>query len=113
MAALPGRTGHHNHFEGRGVIEMHFTLKRARATIGQDIDVCVDADTGQTIARVFTELDGFTLADDTLVSETLHYERTFPHAGSGSSGATHTLTITATDQSGKAASATKIWMDVN
>ncbi|MGH9434357.1 MAG: hypothetical protein ACRD3T_22760 [Terriglobia bacterium] len=92
---------------------MRFALNQSRATIGQDIDVCVDADAGQNIAQVVSELDGFTLADDSLNGGTVHYERTFPHAGSGSNGATHALTVTATDQSGKAVSATKIWMDVN
>ena len=92
---------------------MRFTLNQARATMGQNIDVCVDAADGQNVAQVVTELDGVTLADDSPAAGTIHYERTFPHAGSGSSGATHTLTITATDQSGKAVYATKIWMDVN
>ena len=92
---------------------MRFTLNQGRATIGQNIDVCVDAADGQTIVQVVTEMDGFTLADDSLVAGTVHYERTFPHAGSGSTGSSHNLTITATDQNGKSASATKIWMDVS
>jgi hypothetical protein len=92
---------------------MQFTLNQTRATIGQNIDVTVDAGSGQTIAEVVTQMDGFTLADDTLPESTVHYERSFPHAGSGTTGATHTLVVTATDQTGRSVSAMKMWMDVN
>lgn len=91
---------------------MDFTLDHTRQTIGQELDVKVVADKGQRIISVTTEFDGFALAEDTLASPSVQYERVFPGATAGS-GQRHTLVVTATDSKGSSESATKIWVDQN
>lgn len=89
---------------------MEFTLTHTRKTIGQEIEVKVEADEDQKISLVRTEFDGSTLADDALASPTVQYDRTFEGAGAGI-GQQHTLVVTATDEDGNSESATKMWID--
>lgn len=89
---------------------MQFAMTHRRQTIGQQIEVTVTGAGGQTIAQVTTQFDGFTIGDDALAPGSTQYDRTFD-GQSAAMGASHTLVVTALDESGKTESATKIWTD--
>ncbi len=90
---------------------MKFTIQHARAFAGNDIYVKVEADTGENLSGVRTELDGFELADDALTEGSVSYERTFSGAGSAGSGTQHSLVVTATLADGTSHSSTSMWTD--
>ncbi len=90
---------------------MKFTVNHARAIEGNDIRVSVQADDGESIASVRTELDAIKLANDELSAPSDSYERTFSRAGTAGPHSQHTLIVTAELTDGAAHSATSIWSD--
>jgi|SRR6516162_9438114 len=90
---------------------MKFTLNHAPAFMGNDISVHVEADEGNTIQHVVTELDGLVLADDLLSTPTDSYDRVFSRAGHASPGIEHTLLVSVEQDDSKTHSATSIWID--
>lgn len=90
---------------------MKFTLTHARAVIGNDIKVSVEADDGKEIRRVLTILDGFQIADDQLVQTSDSYERTFLGVGNAGPNVDHTLVVSAEQDDSKTHSSTSIWTD--
>jgi hypothetical protein len=92
---------------------MKFTVNHARALMGNDISVRVEADEGKAIQRVQTELDGFELANDQLADPSDSYERTFLGAGTAGPGTEHTLVVSVEQDDEKIHSSTSIWADSN
>lgn len=92
---------------------MKFTLSHSRALMGNDISVSVEANEGNTIQRVRTELDGSELANNQLVNPSDSYERKFSNAGTAGPGTEHTLVVSAEQDDGTTHSATSIWVDIN
>jgi hypothetical protein len=90
---------------------MKFNLNHTRSSIGNDIVVNVEADRGNTIQRVRTELDGFEISNDILKNPSDSYTRTFPTVGSASPGMEHTLVVSAEQDDAKVHSSTCIWND--
>lgn len=91
---------------------MEFTLEHQRQTIGQQITVKVVAGTGQTITRVMTEFDGFTIGDDAVDPGTCQYERCFD-SQDAHTGDDHKLVVTTFDQDNNPQRATKLWTDAS
>ena len=100
---------------------MQFTMEHQRQTIGQQVSVKVVAGSGQSMTRVTTEFDGFTIGDDPVGPGTMEaspraarqlYERAF-EGQNASGGARHTLVVTAFDQTNNPESAIKFWTDPN
>jgi hypothetical protein len=83
---------------------MQFTLNHRRQSIGQQIQVTVVAGPGQSITEVTTVFDGFSIGDDSLPPGTTQYDRSFD-AQPATSGASHTLVVTAFDQNNSPESA--------
>ncbi len=90
---------------------MKFTVNHARAIEGNDIRVSVQADEGESISSVRTELDAIELANDELSAPSDSYERSFLRAGTAGPHSQHTLIVTAELTDGAAHSATSIWSD--
>ena len=90
---------------------MRFTLGHSRAVMGQDISVAVEGGEGQIVRLVETDLDGFTLGQDTLDLPSVSYEREFRQAGDAAPGMDHKLTVVASDDQGRQERATRIWTD--
>ena len=90
---------------------MKFSITHARAIMGHDIDVKVEADGGETISTVEVELDGFVLGTNVLDPPNASFERSFVQAGDAAPGMDHALRVTASDAHGKSSSATCAWTD--
>lgn len=90
---------------------MVITIQTSRDVIGHNIIVSVASDSSHEIVRVLTRLDGFNLADDFVSPPTTAYNRQFRQAGNFSPGATHTVTVQATDETGLTESASRTWVD--
>ena len=90
---------------------MKISMKHARALVGNDIAVNVGTDKDEAIASVDVELDGFTIANDTLADGSESYERAFSKAGDARPGEEHTLVVSVTTSDGATHSATSIWTD--
>ena len=90
---------------------MKFTINHARAFEGNDISISVQADNGNSIASVRTELDSMELADDELSASSDSYERTFSRAGTAGPHTQHTLMVTAELTDGTDHSSTSMWSD--
>jgi hypothetical protein len=88
-----------------------FTLSHARALMGNNISVAVEADEGRAIVRVRAELDGSELANDQLVSPSESYDRTFLNAGSAGPLIEHTLVLSVEQDDAKVHSSTSVWVD--
>jgi hypothetical protein len=87
-------------------------MEHQRQTLGQQVCIKVVAGSGQTMTRVTTEFDGFTIGDDPVGPGTTQYERTF-EGQDASNGASHKLVVTAFDQTNNPESAIKFWTDPN
>jgi hypothetical protein len=90
---------------------VNIQIKHARALIGNDIQVTVGCEKDEAIASVDTELDEFTLANDTLADGSQSYERVFSSAGDARPGQEHRLVVSVTTGDGTTHSATSIWVD--
>jgi hypothetical protein len=93
---------------------MKFDLTYQRALIGNNIDVQIDAETGEIILGVNCTLDGFEIASDDL-SQTpvVSFRRTFSQAGDASAGQAHKLVVEVTGNAGEPNKyATRIWTDL-
>jgi hypothetical protein len=91
---------------------MKFDITSTRDVINHRIDVQVNADTGEEISAVRTEMDSFTLAADNLAPTEVQYSRTFPQAGTGySPGTNHSVKVTATNGKGTSQTASRQWTD--
>jgi len=93
---------------------MKFNLNYQRALIGNNIDVQIDAETGEIISGVNCTLDGFEIASDDL-SQTpvVSFHRTFSLAGDASSGQAHKLVVEVIGKPGEPNTyATRIWTDL-
>ena len=90
---------------------MKFTLSHSRAVTGNDISVQVEADDGDALTLVTSELDGFSLAEDDLSPPDSSYDRSFNQAGLASPAMDHVLNVSATASSGKTRAATHRWTD--
>lgn len=90
---------------------MNIQMKHARALMGNDVAVSVAVEKDEVIANVDTELDGFTIGNDTLAAGSQSYERVFPGVGDARPGEEHTLVVTVATEDGAEHSATSIWVD--
>ena len=90
---------------------MKFTITHSRDVTGNRIVATVQADPGNTITEVVTELDGSTLGRDTLNPAETQYTRTFPQAGTFTPGRHHVTKVTATDSAGQDQTASDRWDD--
>jgi hypothetical protein len=89
---------------------MQFTIEHQRQTMGQQVSVKVVAGTGQSMIRMTTVFDGFTVGDDVVEPGTTQYERCFD-GQDARIGADHKVMVTAFDQNDSPESATKLWTD--
>jgi hypothetical protein len=89
---------------------MQFTIEHQRQTMGQQVSIKVVAGIGQSMTRVTTEFDGFTIGDDVVEPGTTQYERCFD-GQEARIGAGHKVVVTAFDQTNNLESATKLWTD--
>ncbi len=92
---------------------MKFDLTYQRALLGNNIDVHIDAETGEIISGVNCTLDGFEIASDDL-SQTpaVSFHRTFTQVGDASAGQAHKLVVEVIGKPGEANKyATRIWTD--
>ena len=93
---------------------MKFDLAYKRALIGNDIDVQIQAETGEIITGVNCTLDSFEIASDDL-SQTpvVSFHRTFSQVGDASSGQAHKLVVEVIGNAGEPNKyATRIWTDL-
>jgi hypothetical protein len=92
---------------------MQFTVTHTRQSMGQQIHVVVTAAGGsELISEVVTQFDGFTIGDDALAAGSTQYDRCFD-GQSATTGASHTLVVTAVDQNGTPHSSTTVWTDLS
>jgi hypothetical protein len=91
---------------------MRFSTAHARAFIGNNITVMVEADQKETISSVSVSLDGRELDAFQVQSGTESYSQEFPAVGSASAGTDHTLIVTAVDGDGAPHSSVTRWTDV-
>lgn len=94
---------------GRGL--MKFTSTHARAFMGNDISVEVDADAKESIRSVAVILDGWSLEAVDLGPGTSQYQRDFRGVGDTASGMPHTLIVSAADQDLNLHSSETKWTD--
>jgi hypothetical protein len=73
--------------------------------------VQVKAEPGEEIASVRTTYDDSELADDDLSPNEVQYQRIFKQIGGYTPGDTHTVQVTATNNSGKSQTSTRTWTD--
>jgi hypothetical protein len=90
---------------------MKFTLNHSRAFTGNDISVVVESDGEESIQRVETKLDGFSLGEDALEDSSESYERVFRGAGDAGPGIEHTLVVSVEQRDGKIHRSTCKWTD--
>lgn len=91
---------------------MRFSVAHARAFIGNNIAVTVEADPKETISSVSVSLDGSELDTFQVQSGTESYSQEFAAVGSASPGTDHTLIVTAADGDGQPHSSVTRWTDV-
>lgn len=89
---------------------MQFTLDHQRQAMGQQVSVKVVAGTGQSMTRVTTQFNGFTIGDDAVEPGTTQYERCFD-GQDARIGDDHKLVVTVFDQDNNPECATKLWTD--
>lgn len=92
---------------------MKFTLSYARALLGYNIDVQINAEDGEEIGQVSVLLDGSELSDETLPTPSVSYQRTYLQVGTFSPHADHTLEVLATDGKGNQRTAIREWQDAS
>ena len=90
---------------------MKIDATHKRALTGNDITVSAQAEKGEVITDVNSQLDEFTLADDELSPASESYQREFPQAGDAGPGMNHKLIVTVTTTDAKTHTATWIWVD--
>jgi hypothetical protein len=90
---------------------MNFQIKHQRGIVGNDLVVGIEAEAGELVARVESELDGFHLGTDDLEPPAVSYEREFPGVGDGRPHREHELKVTVTDPEGKTKIAFRKWVD--
>lgn len=90
---------------------MTFEISNTRAVQGNDISVKVTAQAPESIARVETELDGFSIGENDLAPPHTMFQRNWSRQGSATPGQSHTLTVRAMDEKGNIQAATHSWVD--
>ena len=90
---------------------MKFAISVSRGVVGNNIQVQVQAEAKEVIARVVTTLDNFGIGDDSLSPPSTSYDRTWIQVGSAGPHMDHTLTVVVTDGGGAQQSAVKKWQD--
>ena len=93
---------------------MKFDLAYRRALIGNDIEVQIQAETGEIITGVNCSLDGFEIASDDLSQNpVVSFHRTLIQAGDASSGQAHKLVVEVIGKPSEPNKyATRIWTDL-
>ena len=93
---------------------MKFTISAQRALQGNDIDIQIEADGDEVIAKVAYNLDGFSLdSNDFTQNPLVFFQRTFSQAGDAGPRKLHQLIVQVeglSEQPTKYAS--KIWNDL-
>jgi hypothetical protein len=90
---------------------MKFSLAHTRDVIGFTIGVEVQAESGESLAEVATEMDGFALGRDLLQPPETQYTRHFPQAGGFTPGIGHVVRVTARNSGGQEVTASDRWTD--
>ncbi len=90
---------------------MNFALSNKRASLGNDLTAAVTAEGDERITKVKTDLDGHTLATDTLSPVEISYNRVFAKVGLAGPGRDHVMVVTATSSRGKTVSGSHRWTD--
>ena len=90
---------------------MKFKTSHARSISGNNITVSIEGEHDEQMIQVLVELDGFTLADDSLQPPSQSYENNFSNAGDAGPLMEHKLVVTATTTDNAAHSSTTIWTD--
>jgi len=79
--------------------------------IGYRIEVQVNAEAGEEIASVSTSYENSSLADDFLSPHEVQFNRLFTQVGGYTPNVERTVTVTATNNSGKQQTASRRWQD--
>lgn len=90
---------------------MDIQIQAGRDLVNQWVDVTIKGGAGQLIANVATVLDGFSIGDDNLYPPQESYEKTWNQVGTGAPNQPHQVVVTAVDDKGNRASASKTWRD--
>jgi hypothetical protein len=90
---------------------MKIDVIHQRASMGNDIQVSVDADGGSGIVSIEVVLDGHSLVEETLSTANDAWRKTMPGAGNAGPGMDHTLVVTAGSEDGKTHVRTEEWTD--
>jgi hypothetical protein len=92
---------------------MKFTIACQRAAIGNDIDLEIEADKGESMFAVICTLDGFEIStDDFRETPVVSYHRTFSQVGEARPGETHRLLVEVRGRDGEPSRfAGRIWTD--
>jgi len=91
---------------------MKFAIANVRDVINHRIDVQVNAEAGEHLTFVRTEMDAFSLGQDNLAPHEVQYSRTFSQAGNGfTPGFDHVVKVTATNDQGISQTASRRWRD--
>ena len=90
---------------------MDIQIQGGRDVMNQRVDVTVKGGAGQQIVNVTTALDGFPIGDDNLYPPEQSYEKTWNQVGTGAPNQPHEVAVTAVDDKGNRASASKTWRD--
>jgi hypothetical protein len=88
-----------------------FKTSHARSVSGNNIVVSIEGERNEQMIEVQVELDGFTLADDSLQPPSQSYENNFSNAGDAGPLMEHKLVVTATTSDNVAHGSTTIWTD--
>jgi hypothetical protein len=90
---------------------MRFTLDHARAGVGSNLTISVEAEGDEIIASVTTTYDGFPLRPGDIEAGSRGYQCGYRQQGDGGPGTEHKLVVRATTTEGKLQSATSSWVD--
>ncbi len=90
---------------------MKFTITHARAFVGSNISICVEADPKEGLRSVQVVLDGDSLDTGDVEPGTQQYTQEYSAVGDAGAGVEHALVVTAMDEQGLPHSSTTRWVD--
>jgi len=90
---------------------MIFMIDTKRDIVGYRIEVQVNAETGEQIAKVTTSYENSSLASDNLSPPEVQYQRIFRQVGGYTPGVDRIVKVTATNDGGKQETASRKWQD--
>ena len=90
---------------------MNFEITPVRDVLGTDVNVKVEAEASEEIARITVQCDDKTLCEDELDPPEVSYDRSFRDAARYTPGYLHKLIVIASLKDGSQKVASKRWTD--